>query len=142
MRTERDTTICPSEMTATSLVPPPTSTTMRPTGSAMGTPAPIAAAIDSSMRCTCRAPADRALEEVPLPPPRRSRRLLDRAALDLGDPRRRAHDEARVRAAAIEHLGDEVAQHLLGDLEVRDDAVAQRARGRDRRGRPTDHPLG
>src|SRR3954462_12235757 len=60
MRTERETTICPSEITATSLVPPPTSRTMRPTGSAMGTPAPIAAAIDSSMRCTCRAPADRA----------------------------------------------------------------------------------
>src|SRR3954471_19409385 len=47
-------------MTATSLVPPPTSTTIRPTGSAIGTPAPIAAAIDSSMRCTCRAPADSA----------------------------------------------------------------------------------
>src|SRR3954454_23919920 len=47
-------------MTATSLVPPPTSTTIRPTGSAIGTPAPIAAAIDSSMRGTCRAPADSA----------------------------------------------------------------------------------
>ena len=47
-------------MTATSLVPPPTSTTMRPTGSAIGTPAPMAAAIDSSIRWTWRAPADRA----------------------------------------------------------------------------------
>ena len=40
----------PSEMTATSLVPPPTSTTIRPTGSAIGRPAPIAAASDSSIR--------------------------------------------------------------------------------------------
>ena len=48
----------PSEMTATSLVPPPTSTTIRPTGSAIGSPAPIAAASDSSIRWTSRAPAD------------------------------------------------------------------------------------
>ena len=45
-------------MTATSLVPPPMSTTMRPTGSAIGRPAPIAAASDSSIRCTSRAPAE------------------------------------------------------------------------------------
>ena len=45
-------------MTATSLVPPPTSTTMRPIGSAMSSPAPMAAASDSSMRWTSRAPAD------------------------------------------------------------------------------------
>src|SRR4051794_12452932 len=47
----------PSEMIATSLVPPPTSTTMRPIGSAMSRPAPIAAARDSSIRWTSRAPA-------------------------------------------------------------------------------------
>jgi hypothetical protein len=40
-------------------VPPPTSTTIRPTGSSIGTPAPIAAANGSSIRCTSRAPADR-----------------------------------------------------------------------------------
>ena len=50
-------TIPPSEMTAISLVPPPTSTTIRPIGSSMATPAPMAAAIGSSMRCTRRAPA-------------------------------------------------------------------------------------
>ena len=44
-------------MTAISLVPPPTSTTIRPTGSSIGIPAPIAAAIGSSIRCTLRAPA-------------------------------------------------------------------------------------
>ena len=47
----------PSEMTAISLVPPPTSTTIRPTGSSMATPAPMAAAMGSSIRCTRRAPA-------------------------------------------------------------------------------------
>ena len=39
-----------SEMTATSVVPPPMSTIMLPPGSWMGRPAPIAAAIGSSIR--------------------------------------------------------------------------------------------
>ena len=47
----------PSEMTAISLVPPPMSTTIRPIGSAISSPAPIAAAIGSSIRWTRRAPA-------------------------------------------------------------------------------------
>ena len=47
----------PSEMTATSDVPPPMSTTMLPVGSCTGRPAPIAAAIGSSMMNTLRAPA-------------------------------------------------------------------------------------
>ena len=42
-------TMPPSEMTATSVVPPPMSTTMLPVGSCTGSPAPIAAAIGSSM---------------------------------------------------------------------------------------------
>ena len=46
-------------MTATSLVPPPTSTTMLAVGSATGSPAPMAAAIGSSIRLTSRAPAAR-----------------------------------------------------------------------------------
>ena len=50
-------TIPPREITAISLVPPPTSTTIRPIGSSIATPAPIAAAIGSSIRCTWRAPA-------------------------------------------------------------------------------------
>ena len=40
----------PSEMTATSVVPPPMSTTMLPVGSVTGRSAPIAAAMGSSMR--------------------------------------------------------------------------------------------
>ena len=47
----------PSEMTATSLVPPPMSTTMLPVASDTGSPAPMAAAIGSSMTMTWRAPA-------------------------------------------------------------------------------------
>jgi hypothetical protein len=39
-----------SEITATSVVPPPMSTIMLPVGSVIGSPAPIAAAIGSSMR--------------------------------------------------------------------------------------------
>ena len=50
MRIDWDTTMPPSEITATSLVPPPMSTTMFPVGSPTGRPAPIAAAIGSSIR--------------------------------------------------------------------------------------------
>ena len=42
-------TMPPSEITATSVVPPPTSTTMLPVAWWTGSPAPIAAAIGSSM---------------------------------------------------------------------------------------------
>ncbi|MNV56410.1 hypothetical protein D3C71_1486930 [compost metagenome] len=48
-RTERLVTMPPSEMTATSVVPPPMSTTMLPVGSHTGRSAPIAAANGSSM---------------------------------------------------------------------------------------------
>ena len=51
----------PSEITATSVVPPPTSTIMLPDGSVTGSPAPIAAAIGSSISSTRRAPALSAL---------------------------------------------------------------------------------
>jgi len=47
----------PVEITATSVVPPPMSTTMLPEGPSIGSPAPIAAAIGSSMMSTLRAPA-------------------------------------------------------------------------------------
>ncbi|CAB4600798.1 unannotated protein [freshwater metagenome] len=42
-------TIPPSEITATSVVPPPISTIIEPIGSCIGSPAPIAAAIGSSI---------------------------------------------------------------------------------------------
>lgn len=48
----------PSDSTATSVVPPPMSTTMLPVGSVIGIPAPIAAAIGSAISPARRAPAD------------------------------------------------------------------------------------
>ena len=51
-------------MTATSVVPPPMSTTMLPAASVIGIPAPIAAAIASSMRCTSLAFARIALSRT------------------------------------------------------------------------------
>ncbi|KAG1316855.1 hypothetical protein G6F63_015902 [Rhizopus arrhizus] len=49
-----------SEITATSVVPPPMSMTIEPRASVTGMPAPIAAAIGSSIRNTSRAPASSA----------------------------------------------------------------------------------
>jgi len=57
----------------------------------------------------------------------------------IRDPARHAEDDARKGKAAARSLRDEVTQHLLGDLEVRDHAVTERARGSDRRGRAADH---
>ncbi len=48
VRTDMLETTPPSEITATSVVPPPMSTTMFPVASWIGSPAPIAAAIGSS----------------------------------------------------------------------------------------------
>ena len=56
-RTDSEHTMPPREMTATSDVPPPMSTTMLPVGSWTGRPAPMAAAMGSSMMKTLRAPA-------------------------------------------------------------------------------------
>src|ERR671924_8427 len=81
------TTMPPRLMTATSDVPPPTSTIIDPVGSPTGSPAPMAAAV-------------------------------------------------------LVHLLDEVAQHLLGHLEVGDDAVLQRPNRLNRPGRAAEHPLG
>ena len=50
VRTDWQKTMPESEMTATSVVPPPMSTTRWPPGSWIGSPAPIAAAIGSSTR--------------------------------------------------------------------------------------------
>ena len=60
MRTETAVTMSPREITATSEVPPPISTTMLPVGSPTGRPAPMAAAMGSSIRSTLLDPACRA----------------------------------------------------------------------------------
>src|SRR5215203_6881552 len=73
MRMEDLVTILPREMTATSLVPPPTSTTIDPWASLTGRPVPMAAASGSSMVYAWRAPADSvasltALSSTPVTP--------------------------------------------------------------------------
>ena len=83
----------------------------------------------------------RLLDQVGLARAGRERRVLDRALLDPGHARRHADDHARVREAVLVHLLDEVAQHLLGDVEVGDDAVLQRPDRRDRARRAPEHPL-
>jgi hypothetical protein len=85
---------------------------------------------------------DRLLDQVHAASPGGQGRLLHRSLLDLGHAGGRAHDQPRVGRAAIDHLANEVPQHLLGDLEVGDHPVAQWPGGRDRRRRPADHPLG
>ena len=57
MRIDLQVTMPPREMTATSVVPPPMSTTMLPVGSHTGRSAPIAAANGSSIVYASRAPA-------------------------------------------------------------------------------------
>src|ERR1700742_1892140 len=120
-RIDCETTIPPSEITATSLVPPPMSTTIEPVGSPTGRAGRPAAG---------------------LPGAGAEAGLLDRALLDAGDAGRHADDDAGVSPAVLVHLLDEVAQHLLGDLEVGDHPVLQRPNRRDRAGRASEHSLG
>src|SRR6266550_1975189 len=109
MRMESAVTMPPREITATSVVPPPMSTTMLPAGS-----------------CT-----------------RGDGGLLDCPLLDTGDPRGDADDDPGLgEHPAFVHLLDEVAEHLLRDVEVGDDAVFQGPDGEDVAGGPADHPLG
>ena len=71
--------------------------------------------------------------------------LEDGALLDRGDAGGHAHDDAGARAprvVALAGLLDEVAEHDLGDVEVGDDAVLERALGNDRARRAADHALG
>jgi hypothetical protein len=46
-----------------------------------------------------------------------------------------------MREAVLVNLLDEVPEHLLGHVEVGDDAVLQRPDRRDRARRPPEHPL-
>ena len=84
----------------------------------------------------------RLLDQVGLARAGGERRFLDRALLDAGDARRHADDDARVREAVLVDLLDEVAQHLLGDVEVGDHAVLERADRGDRARGAAEHPLG
>ena len=129
-RTDWAVTIPPSEITATSVVPPPMSTIMLP-----------------GRLVHRQVGADR-----------RRHRLLDDvhrlagagvlggvlhgALLDAGDAGRHADDHPRLAPLAGVHLLDEVAQHLLAHLEVGDHAVLERPDGLDVVGRAAHHPLG
>src|ERR1700752_1814378 len=97
MRTDREYTMPLSEITAMSVVPPPISTTMLPPGSVIGSPAPIAATIACSTRCTSLAFA----------------RYAD-------------HDARMHHHLPAMGLLDEVVQHLLGLLEVGNHAILHR----------------
>ena len=57
IRNDLEKTTPPKDITAISVVPPPTSTIIEPVASEIGRPAPIAAAIGSSISCTLLAPA-------------------------------------------------------------------------------------
>jgi hypothetical protein len=64
-------------------------------------------------------------------------------AFSLGDLGRHANNDARAHPhGAVVRLLDEVREHLLGDLEVGDDAVLHRLDGHDVAGRPAQHLLG
>jgi len=70
--------------------------------------------------------------------------VLDRPALDLGDPGGNADHDARPEkeSAVVGRFLDEEVQHLLGDLEVGDHPVSHRPDGQDvGRGFP-EHLLG
>src|SRR5205807_1655515 len=84
----------------------------------------------------------RLLDQVRLAGPGAQAGLLDGALLDSRDPRGHAHHHTRVRPAVLMHLLDEVAEHLLGHVEVGDHAVLERADGRDGPRRAAEHALG
>ena len=77
-----------SDITATSEVPPPMSSTIEPRASCTGRPAPTAAAIGS-------------LDDGDVAGAGAFGRLADRAALDLGRAERHAHQHARARACSM-----------------------------------------
>ena len=129
-RTEPLCTAPPSEITPTSVVPPPTSTTIEPVASATGRSAPIAAAIGSSIRNTWPAPAPIALSRIA----RRSTCVEPQGTQMM--MRGRGREEF-----VVVHFLDEVLQHLLGDGEVGDHAVLHRADRDDVARRLAEHHL-
>src|SRR5689334_4695550 len=81
----------------------------------------------------------RLLDQVGLPRAGAEGRLLDGTALDTGHAGRNADDDTWVRKSILVNLLNEVAEHLLGDVEVGDHAVLQRADRGDRPRRAAEH---
>src|SRR3954465_9211566 len=88
-RSDWETTMPPREMTATSVVPPPTSTIMLPVGSLTGRPAPAGGA-------AAAAGAHRLLDGGRFGGPCRERGFLDGALLDACNAGRDADDDSRM----------------------------------------------
>ena len=86
---------------------------------------------------------DRLFHEVHLTRAGVPRRITYRPSLDLSDPGRYSDHDLRLDHSTEPPLRprDEVAQHLLGHLEVRDDPVLQRLDDADLRGGAADHRL-
>ena len=116
----------PSEISAVSVVPPPTSTTMLPTGSWIGSPAPIAAAIGCSMSCASAAPARRAASVTA----RRSTSVIADGT--------QITTRGRLNRLTPDPLQQQ-ADHPLRDLEVGDRPLAQGTHGDDVARRAADH---
>jgi hypothetical protein len=102
------------------------STTRLPDGSLTGSPAPIAAAIGSSISRAHRAPAFSAASRTA----RFSTSVTPEQHPGPGD-----HPDPVVNPL------HEVLDHLLRDVEVADDPIAERADRHDARRRPAHHPL-
>ena len=82
------------------------------------------------------------LDDVRLSCPGVLRRLHDRTLLDARDARRHADHHARLGESTLVDAVDEVAQHLLADLEVGDDAIFEGPNRLNVARGPPDHPLG
>src|SRR6266581_3440117 len=126
-RSDCETTIPPSEITATSVVPPPTSTIMLPVGSATGRPAPIAAAIGSSIRYAWRAPAlsvasSTARFSTPVTP--EGTHTTTRGCANRGNRSRRAPEHPLRLDANGVHLAGSLVNGDYGGLGEHDPAAA------------------
>jgi hypothetical protein len=120
----------PSEMTPTSVVPPPMSTTMEPDASDTGRPAPMAAAMGSSIRYTSEAPA-----------PKADSRMARRSTWVEPQGTQMMMRGLGLNVLRVHHA-DELLEHLLGHGEVGDHAVLHGADGLDVAGHLAQHGLG
>src|SRR2546428_6902907 len=134
-----------SEMTATSLVPPPMSTTMLPPGFVTGRPAPMAAIIACSTRygrTGATGGHHRLLHQVNFSGLGTVGRICHGAVFHLRDLGRDADDDAGMHECpALLRLLDEVVKHLLGHFEVGDHAVFHGLDNPEIAGRTAQHLL-